>query len=299
MRRILKKTGYFKSFDKHEIYFETRGKGEVVVFIYGIACLMNHWHNQLKYFSNQYTSVTFDLRGHHKTKRPPADENLSLEAIAKDLTYLIEHLGVKKAHFVGHSFGAQIILKAYELHPEIFKSIVLINGFAKNPVSGMFGVNVIDKIYYFIRDKYKSNPQLWKTLWKLGIDNPLAVSVTTLAGGFNSKLTSLKDIQVYIKGVSNLDLDSFLRLFEELMTYDGEKILAHIKVPTLVISGENDHVTPEPFQLKMSNEIPKSEYLCVPYGSHCTQLDFPEFVNLRMDKFYKSHFAENTISLKN
>jgi pimeloyl-ACP methyl ester carboxylesterase len=124
----------------------------------------------------------------------------------------------------------------------------------------------------------------------LGIDNPLAVSLTTIAGGFNSKLTSLKDIQVYIKGVANLDLDSFLILFEELMSYDGEPMLHTINVPTLVISGENDHVTPEVFQLKMKNQIPNAEYLCVPYGSHCTQLDFPDFVNLRMDKFFKNHF---------
>lgn len=291
MKRTLKKTGYFKSFDKHEIYFETRGTGEVIIFIYGIACLMNHWHNQTKYFSSQFKAVTFDMRGHHKTKRPALPENISLESLAKDLKYLVEYLGVKKAHFVGHSFGAQVILKGYEMFPEIFESIIFINGFAKNPVKGMFGLNVVDKIYYFINNQYRANPQLWKTLWRAGVDNPLAVSITILAGGFNGKLTSLKDIQVYIKGVSNLDLDSFLRLFEELMNFDGEPILGKIEVPALVISGENDHITPEKFQLKMSQEIPNAEYLCVPYGSHCTQLDFPEFVNLRMDKFYKNHWS--------
>lgn len=290
MKNITKKTGYFKSFDDLEIYYETRGAGEVIVFIYGIACLMNHWHHQFKYFAPNYKTVCFDLRGHHKTARPHKDENLTLEALANDIKLLAQHLKVKKIHLVGHSFGAQVILKTYELYPEIVNSIVFINGFSKNPVKGMFGFDFVEKLYFFIKEKYTQNPQLWKTVWKLGIDNPLAVPVTSLAGGFNIKLTSLKDIQVYVKGVSNLDLGAFLKMFEELMTYDGDKVLSHIKVPTLIISGENDHVTPIKYQQKMHNEIPHSEFLLVPYGSHCTQLDFPEFVNLKIEKFYNTHF---------
>lgn len=292
MKKITKKTGYFKSFDDLEVYYESRGSGEVIIFIYGIACLMNHWHHQLNYFSSEYKTVSFDLRGHHKTAKP-SDENQTLEALAKDIQALAAHLKVKKVHLVGHSFGAQVILKTYELFPDLIKSIVFVNGFSKNPVQGMFGFDFVEKLYLFIKEKYTSNPHLWKTIWKLGIDNPLAVPITSLAGGFNIKLTSLKDIQVYIKGVSNLDLGGFLKLFEELMTFNGDSILPSINVPTLIISGDNDHVTPEKFQKKMHHDIKNSEFLNVPYGSHCTQLDFPEFVNLKIEKFYHTHFRKN------
>ncbi len=290
MTKINKQTGYVKSFDDLDIYYESRGNGEVIFFVYGIACLINHWHFQFKYFAPHFKTVCFDLRGHHKTKTPKVRENISLEALAKDIAAIAHNLGAKKIHLVGHSFGAQVILKTYELFPELVKSIIFVNGFSKNPVKGMFGLDFVEKLYHFINENYQSNPVLWKTMWKLGIDNPLAVPITALAGGFNIKLTNLKDIQVYVKGVSNLDLGNFLILFNELMTYDGDAVLNKIKVPTLIISGEEDRITPVDFQKKMHKHIKGSEFLLVPYGSHCTQLDFPEFVNLRIEKFYKDHF---------
>ena len=39
----------------------------------------------------------------------------------------------------------------------------------------------------------------------------------------------------------------------------------------------------------MHHLIPNSEYALIPYGTHCTQLDLPEYVNLRIEKFLKDH----------
>lgn len=285
MMKIEKKLGYYESYDGQQVYFESRGKGTPIVFVYGIACLINHWHHQIEYFSKIARTVVIDLRGHHKTTKPENLDQLTIDAIGKDLGELLKHLKIPKAHFVGHSFGAQVLLSAYQSNPDMFESITFINGFASSPIQEMFGLGVVDKLYYFIKSSYQDNPALWRTLWKMGIESPLAVPFTSLAGGFNLKLTSLKDIQVYVKGVANIDLDVFLKLFEELMNFDGRAILKTIDCPVLVISGENDRVTPVKFQKVMASEIDKSEFLIVPYGSHCTQLDFPDYVNLKLEKF--------------
>jgi pimeloyl-ACP methyl ester carboxylesterase len=289
MLKVEKKLGYFKSFDGHQIYFESRGKGEPVVFVYGIACLINHWHHQIEYFSKHNQTLIVDLRGHHKTAKPDQLDHLSLACLGRDLKALLDHFNLKRAHFVGHSFGAQVMLSAYQNHPEIFRSMTFINGFASNPIKEMFGLGVVDKLYRFIKTNYNDNPSLWKTLWRMGIDNPLTVPFTSLVGGFNLKLTSLKDIQVYTKGVANIDLEVFLYLFEELINFEGNQILPEIECPVLVISGEEDRVTPFKFQKEMADKIRHSEFLKVPYGSHCTQLDFPDYVNLRLEKFIKSN----------
>ena len=288
MVKVEKKLGFFKSHDDHLIYYETRGKGEPIVFVYGIACLMNHWNHQIDHFSKTNQVITFDLRGHHKTTKPSSGDSLSIEALGKDLKCLLQHLRISKAHFVGHSFGAQVILSGYQNHPEIFQSITFINGFATNPIKEMFGLGFVEKFYYFLKSSYSQNPTLWKNLWKLGVENPLAVPLTSIAGGFNLKLTSLKDIQVYVKGVANIDLDVFLSLFEELMSFDGNSILSNIDCPTLIIGGENDKVTPIKFQENMAKHIAHAEFMKVPYGSHCTQLDFPDYINLRYEKFLQT-----------
>jgi pimeloyl-ACP methyl ester carboxylesterase len=286
---IEKESGYFNSFDGTPIYYEVRGQGEPMVFVYGIACLMNHWHHQVSYFSKNYKVITFDLRGHHKSNPITHPENLTIEALAKDLIGLIQHLNLKEAHIFGHSFGAPIILEAYRQNPEVIKTMTFINGFAKNPIKGMFGLDVIEPLYHYIKTQYEMNPDLWNNLWKMAVYNPVSMRLAALAGGFNLKVTHFKDIEVYARGVAQMDLRIFMPLFEAMMAFDGQEILPTIEKPTLIISGENDHVTPKSFQTNFHEQVAGSEFVVVPYGSHCTQLDFPDYVNLKIRDFLHRH----------
>lgn len=279
--------GRFISFDGTPIFYEERGRGEAIVFVYGLACLMNHWHFQTDYFSNHHKSISFDIRGHHKSGIPDNLDNISLEATAKDISYLLRHLGVRKAHFVGHSLGAQTLLKTYELFPELFKSITFVNGFAKNPIKGMFGLDVVEPFFHFIKDQFNKNPEMLEGLWKAGIKNPIAMWGAGLLGGFNLKMTQFKDIEIYAQGVANIPLSVFIRFFEEMMSFDGEKVAEKIAIPSLIVSGENDNITPRDFQTHLHDIIRDSEFVMVPYGSHCTQLDFPDYINLKLEKFFQ------------
>jgi len=288
MESVAKESGTFKSFDGTPIYYEVRGQGEPLIFVYGIACLTNHWHHQVDYFSKNYKTIVFDLRGHHKSSGISSDQNLNLDSMAKDLQGLMEHLGLKKAWFLGHSFGVPIILKTYDLIPEIFNGMVFINGFSKNPIKGMFGLDLIEPLFYYLKNQYENAPEIWSQIWKMLVYNPVSMRLAALAGGFNLKLTHFKDIEVYARGVSQMDLKIFFPLFEELMRFDGSEILKKITIPTLIISGENDHVTPKIFQHDLRASIKDSEYVEVPYGSHCTQLDFPDYINLKLEKFFQT-----------
>ena len=283
---IEKKVGYYKAFDGTQIYYETRGEGEPIVFIYGIACLMNHWHHQAEFFAKTHKVILFDIRGHHKSVPVANLNNMKFEHLAFDLQGLLKHLGHDSAHIVGHSFGAPYLLKAYEQFPEIFKSLVFINGFARNPLKKLFGLEFVEPLFNFIREQHAKSPDLWNALWKTMIDNPIAFQVAAMAGGFNIKLTQFKDIEMYGRGVSRLELPLFFELFDQLLKFDGVNILSQIEPPTLVIAGEKDFLTPPSFQKEMSERIAHSEFLLVPYGSHCCQLDFPEFINLKLQEFF-------------
>lgn len=280
-----KKSGTIKSFDGSSIYYESRGKGEAIVFVYGIACLMNHWHHQIKYFSKNFQVISFDIRGHHQSNPLSNVQNVNIASAAKDIEVILDELNIKKAHFVGHSFGAPVIFSAYDQFPERFKSISLINGFAKNPIKGMFGLDVVEPFFHFFKKQFQESPALYTQLWRWAVYNPVSMRAVAMVGGFNLKLTHFKDIEVYAKGVAHLDLNVFLSFFEDMMSFDGDGILKKIDVPTLIISGDDDNVTPKDFQTDMANKIKNSELVKVPYGSHCTQLDFPDYVNLKIENF--------------
>lgn len=284
---IEKQTGTVSALDGTPIYYEVRGQGEPIIFIYGIACLMNHWHNQVEFFAQTHQVILFDIRGHHKST-PVADlNNFTYEHLAFDIKTLMGHLGLKKAHFVGHSFGVPYLIKTYEQFPELFMSMTFINGFARNPLKKLFGLDFVEPLFYFIRDQHSKYPDLWNNLWKGLIDNPVAFQIAALSGGFNIKLTQFKDIEMYGRGVSRLELPYFFKLFEELLRFDGAYILPNIECPAFVLAGDRDMITPTHYQREMHEKIRGSDFLLIPYGSHCSQLDFPDYVNLKMSEFFK------------
>jgi pimeloyl-ACP methyl ester carboxylesterase len=288
MNPVSKKTDYFKSFDGSRIYYEVRGQGRPLVLAYGIGCLINHWQHQIKYFSQHYQTIVFDFRAHHKSDIPQDRTQITLDAIARDIHCLMDHLGLERASFWGHSFGTQVLLRSYDINPQYFDNLVFINGFASNPIAGMFGNDLAGQVFRLVKSGFDIAPETLSYLWQMAVNNPVAVQMSALLGGFNLSLTHLKDIEIYLKGVASMDLNAFLQLFQNMMDYDGRPVFDRINVPTLIIGGKKDSVTPQKYQEEMNLKIRKSEFLMVPYGSHCTQLDMPDFVNLRIERFLES-----------
>ncbi len=287
MKDIITRKGTFTSFDGTEIYYEVRGEGKPIVFAYGIACLINHWHHQVKYFSQEYQTIVFDYRGHHKSQVPSDPEKLSMDDLAQDIVELLKHLKIKQAHFCGHSFGVPVLLNAYSLNPKMFSSLMLLNGFSTNPFAGMFGTDVTQYVFNALKTLQEYVPDTTHFLWKKLLDSQIAAILLSLAGGFNLNLTEFKDIEAYVKGLSNLPLDSLIKMFEHMVEYDGSEVLKTITHPTFVLGGAKDLVTPLRHQLKLHKAIKGSQFVKVPYGTHCTQLDLPDFVNLKIEKFIK------------
>ncbi len=284
-----KNTGFIKSFDGTPIYYECRGTGKPIVFAYGIVCTINHWRHQIKYFSEHHRTVVFDYRGHHNSGTPKDRENLSIDGIAQDIKILCDHLEVTDASFMGHSFGVQTLIRTYDMYPELFNNLVFVNGFANNPFKGMFGVDMTSTAFKLLKQGYDQMPSTFSHMWKTLATNPIAMKLSALAGGFNLNLTSIKDIEIYARGVAGVDLDVFLQLADKMINYDGTPVLDRIDIPTLILSGSADTVTPLRYQKMLHTKIKRSEFLTVPYGSHCTQLDLPDFVNLRIEKFLKQN----------
>lgn len=287
--QISKKTGSFKSFDGTEIYYEVRGEGVPTVWVYGIACLMNHWHHQLEHFSLGHQAISFDLRGHNRSAIPEDLSQMTVQAMAKDLVALMEHLEIPKAHFMGHSFGVPVLIEFWKMAPEKVASFTFINGFAKNPVQGMFGVDAVEKLFQIGKTAHKYLPKLWDPIWKFGTTNPLTAVVTGALGGFNLKHTEWKDIEIYARGTGAMSLDMFIPLFEDMMKFNGEDIVVGITAPTLIMAGDKDFVTPMSFQRSLHSQIQGSRFIIVETGSHCTQLDFPELVNPAIEELINAN----------
>jgi pimeloyl-ACP methyl ester carboxylesterase len=288
MKLVPKRAGSFRSFDGTSIYYEERGAGFPIILNYGIGCLINHWRHQIRHFSRNFRVIAYDYRAHHRSEMPVQRENLSIDALAQDLKALMDHLEIQKASLWGHSFGAQMLVRHTDLFPGFAHSLVFINGFTRNPLKGMFGNEWAERFFHSFRSGFGKLPETLSYLFKSTVQSSLAIRLSAMAGGFNLKLTSLKDIEIYARGMASMELDAFLELFDNMLQYDGTSFLHRIATPTMVIGGSQDSVTPANHQVKFHELIAGSEFFMVPYGSHCTQLDMPELVNLKIDSFLRA-----------
>ena len=130
-------------------------------------------------------------------------------------------------------------------------------------------------------------PDTLSYIWKKTTNNQLVMYLSAIAGGFNIQLTHLRDIEIYARGLATIDIQSFLYLFEDMINYNGTSILKDIHCPTLIIAGQKDSITPLKHQTQLRDQVSNSELFIVPMGSHCTQLDMPDLINLRAEKFLK------------
>jgi pimeloyl-ACP methyl ester carboxylesterase len=96
------------------------GRGEPVVLIHGFSSSIEANWGQTRVIdalARDYRVVAFDVRGHGKSDKPhdPASYGLN---VVEDVTRLMDHLHLAKAHIVGYSMGGAIAGKFIVLHPE-------------------------------------------------------------------------------------------------------------------------------------------------------------------------------------
>ncbi len=276
--------GYVKSFDGTKLFYSIEGKGKPLVFCYGLVCSSLHWTYQIEHFRKNYQAIWFDYRGHQNSEVPRNLDSLTLENIARDLGIVLEELNIKDAVFLGHSMGVNVVLEFYRQQPEKVAGMILANGTAQRPLETLFSHNSLQAGFQILKKLYRKSPWLISMLWKSQKGNPLAKTFVSL-GGFNPHLTPQADIELYVEQVIDMDPSILIHLIENYALYDATAWLHTIQAPTLIIAGEQDKMIPIAQQELMKQLIPKSQLEIVRHGSHCPQMDLPDLVNLKIEKF--------------
>ena len=276
--------GFFRTFDGTKLFYSIEGKGRPMVFCYGLVCSSLHWTYQIEYFQRNNQAIWFDYRGHQNSEVPKDLKSLTIQNIAKDLGKLLDELKIEKPIILGHSMGVNVVLDFYRQHPDRVAAMVLANGTAKRPLETIFRNNASLGFFHILKKAYNTSPRLFSRLWNLQKGNPLSRTLVAL-GGFNPYLTPREDIDRYIDEVEKTDPGILLRLLDSYQAYDATPWLHTIQVPTLILAGEQDRITPLEQQELMHQLIPGSELEVVHHGSHCPQMDLPELVNVKIENF--------------
>ncbi len=281
------KNGYVKGFDGTKLFYSTEGSGKPLVFCYGLVCSSLHWTYQIEHFQQNYQTIWFDYRGHHNSETPKDLSSLTLANIAQDLKTALDELEIDDAVLLGHSMGVNVVLEFYRQNPSRVAAMVLANGTSKRPLETLFRHNTFEAFFKLLRKLHDKSPGLVKAIWRSQKGNPLSRTLVTL-GGFNPHLTPQADIELYVNQIAEMDPVILLNLIANYDSVDATPWLHTIDCPTFILSGEEDKIIPIEQQELMHQLIPSSQFEAIRHGSHCPQMDLPELVNMKIEKFFKS-----------
>jgi pimeloyl-ACP methyl ester carboxylesterase len=100
------------------------GPQEDLVMVHGLATNMAFWYfHYASVFARRYRVTVYDLRGHGRSEMSAG--GYAPDNLARDLEGLLDHLSIRRAHFLVHSFGGVIALNLARVAPERIASLVL------------------------------------------------------------------------------------------------------------------------------------------------------------------------------
>jgi len=240
-------------------YWDTGGPGTAVVLLHpGSGSGEFYPYQQPAFAKAGYRVISYSRRGQYRSERgTDADTYLA----ADDLLNLMRHLKVEKFHLVGNALGGYIGLDVAISHPERVLSLVL--------ACSMMGI---------------SEPEYTRTLQSL---RPKA---------FGDLPAEVKELGPSYRAANPSGAAEWKKLHERSGTGSPVRlrnkitwpVLASLKVPTLLVTGDADLWIPPYLLRQVGERIPDSKVVVVPNSGHAVQWEQPEIFNKTVLDFIRT-----------
>jgi len=250
------------------IAVEHAGAGELALFLHGIGGNRANWRDQLAFFKREFHAAAWDARGYGDSD--DYDGPLAFEAFAEDLLRVLNHFGAPNAHLIGLSMGGRIALDFHDRWPERVRSLVLCDTFPGYDVS-------------FSREDRQTFVRRRKQPLEEGKE-PRDIA-PELARSLAAPGAPREVLDRLIASMSALRKDSYIKTIEGMTHYERIADLGNIRVPTLLVFGEEDRLTPPELGRRMHADIVGSEMIVVEGAGHLVNIEKPEEFNERVGNF--------------
>jgi pimeloyl-ACP methyl ester carboxylesterase len=258
-----------------QLYYEEAGNGFPVVFVHEFSHDLRSWEPQLRYFSRRYRCIAFNARGYPPSDVPASPSQYSQVIADDDIANVMRALGIRKAHIVGCSMGGYAVLHFGLRHAGMARSLTVIGaGYGSDP----------DKRAQFLRD----TGVLARRFEELG--TPEAITVYQIGPARvqlqNKDPRAFREFCEEFAGHSALGSANTLRGVQARRPtiYSLERGLSRMKVPTHIISGDEDNNCLEP-GIFIKRVCRAARLTVVPGTGHAVNVEEPDMFNRLTDEF--------------
>lgn len=255
---------YFKT-EYGDIFYRVYGKGDsTIVFINGAAMSTNAWTPFLNTLTKNYRVLLLDLLDQGRTRTIKKD--YTVEDQADILNLLLEELNIDKIHLAGMSYGGKVAFTFALKYKDKVESLGLIN-------TDCYNSN-------YTKDLSKSWIKAAETLDGELFSLLILTSMYSLSYYENHYDIMKQKENYFIKKLDEEYMERFKRSVISAMDYDIRHRLGSIKIPTVVITSDEDYVIPKKSQKFMHDNIENSKWKIIYDAGHAVMYEKPdEFIN--------------------
>ena len=257
------------------IHFSKLGDGPPIVFLHGIGGNRTNWTAQQLAMSSKYTTIAWDARGYGKSD--DYEGPLHFHDFSQDLERLLDFNKIEKAHFVGLSMGARILMDFYPTNKARVATLTLCDCFFsyKKALSP-------EKQKEFI--ELRQRPLL--------AGEPLSELAPSLIQSLVGPNCSDQARKQLYQSILDIHVSSYLKTIEATTKFNATGSLSSISVPVQLIFGEHDKLTPPSVGQLMHSQLPNSNLKIILNSGHLSNIEQPEEFNSIMAKFIGTHRAQ-------
>jgi len=274
VERLADPDGRFADLNGVKVHYKMAGEGQpAVVLLHGFAASVFSWREVMEPLAESHTVVAFDRPGFGLTERPLPGEWQGQSPygseVQADLTVaLMDKLGIDRAVLIGNSAGGMVAVLTALRYPERVQALVLVDSAIYR--GGMQFPGVVRWLLstpqarrvgpLFVRSIRNWGLEFGRSAWH----DPSKITDEIWAG-----YTKPLQAENWDKGLYEVTLAS--------RSLGLDKQLDEIRVPVLVITGDDDQIVPTEQSIRLAGELPNAELAVAPNCGHVPHEECPGF----------------------
>jgi len=252
----IKVNGFVINYNLHQLE-----SSPVVVFVHAFPLNQKMWEGQVKALRDKFSILTYDLRGFGKSE--VGDGQYMFENHVDDFIELLLSLKIEKVIACGLSMGGYVLLRAYEKNPSFFHALILCDTRAESDgnEAKLRRNQMLHILKFHGKEKF--------------IDEFVKTALSQKTFERNYEVVDFVKKLIYEndeKGIAG-------NLISLSTRTDTTSVLEKIDVPTLIIVGEDDALTPPALAREINLKIKESELVVIPNAGHLSNLENAEEFN--------------------
>lgn len=240
-------------------YYEIEGEGFPLVLIAGLSCDISNWVFTKPLLMKNFQVITIDNRGAGRTQIP--SDPYTIAQMGEDVIALLDYLHISKAHFLGHSMGGAVAQTIALQAPHYIERLIISNSFAKIAPRSLFWMEHCAALY-----DAKKTPE--ETM-------PVVAPWVFSDNFFRDPLRMEQAIALRKNYPYPQSAHGFAQQVAALAAFDSRAWVHKLSLPTCIIAGKEDILTPLEGSLYLHEQI-KNSQLMIQEGAHVPVLEMPD-----------------------